>query len=54
LAALDYYILPNLKKRLKGRQFYSTKEETLAADMDCSTTERIFLGWVKEFKTTKS
>jgi hypothetical protein len=32
LAHLDYYLFPNLKKRLKGRKFSSTEEATSAAD----------------------
>jgi hypothetical protein len=32
LAPSDYYLLPNLKKHLKGRKFSSINETTLAAD----------------------
>jgi hypothetical protein len=31
LAPLDYYLFPNLKKHLKGRNFLSIKDATLAA-----------------------
>jgi hypothetical protein len=54
LAALDYYLLPNLKKRLKVRQFSSTKKATLAADRWIAAQPKEFLGWVKEVTTTKS
>jgi histone-lysine N-methyltransferase SETMAR len=50
LAPSDYYLFPNLK----GRKFFSTEEATLAANVVCSTTRRIFLEWVKEVITTKS
>jgi histone-lysine N-methyltransferase SETMAR len=32
LAPSDYCLFPNLKKRLKGRKFLSTKEATLAVN----------------------
>jgi histone-lysine N-methyltransferase SETMAR len=32
LAPSDYFLLPNLKKHLKGRKFSSTEKATSAAD----------------------
>jgi hypothetical protein len=32
LAPSDYYLFPNLKKYLKGRQFFSIEEATSAVD----------------------
>jgi hypothetical protein len=43
LATLDYWLSPNLKKHLKGREFSSIEEATLAADgWFCSTIKSVF------------
>jgi hypothetical protein len=47
----DYCLLPNLK----GRNFSSNEEATLAADRWFATQPKeFFLGWVKEVRRTKS
>jgi hypothetical protein len=50
LAPSNYYLFPNLKKH--------GADKCLAFSISyfpiCSTTKRIFLGWVTEVRTTKS
>jgi hypothetical protein len=43
LSPSDYYVIPNLKKLLKGRKFSRTEEATLAVD-------RWFAAQPKEFR----
>jgi transposase len=39
LAPLEYCLLPNIKKHLKGRKFSSTEEATLAVDVSVMDKE---------------
>jgi hypothetical protein len=54
-APLDYYSFPNLKKQIKGRNISTIEYATLPMDWRlCRTRKTIFLGWVKEIRTTES
>jgi hypothetical protein len=43
LATSNYHLCNSLKKHHKERKFSSTEQATLAGDVLCGTTKRIFL-----------
>jgi transposase len=49
-APSGYYLFRNIKNHLKGGKFWSTELRRVVS----STNNIIFLGWVKEVRTTKS